>query len=520
MNLQEEWEMAEKNLARRKSLMLAHISVSSLTILIGICLLLILKYNASNKILNIVTSSITATGGVLALIKAIADKAADNIKKFTNTIKFNGKEKENIPALINMKDEELKNLKTERHENYIKFLTRINYLIRLEKKFGVCPVNISFPNIAQYADIGIIVSGTLWFINIILSHMIKLYDVVSNLHWGSADDRSTDDRRMGFNGRTYVLNKDVNEAYFGEYRTGNDDVTFFGTEIEAKLILRLALANAIIICGKINDDKETLLEILFKDVKGENPSKTSACKTYVFEIHKKEDKTEDKTDKVFEIYKNESEAEPYDTISIDNKVTIKIISKIESADNKSIDDKVKNKISNKESAGNKSCDEVSINDKAEITIKLNQGSKTFYNKEKPINKEFLKSAMKIAKDIIPNKFQLGNDDEAIEKFRTENDDEAMKLALKIMDKHCDFNLYLTKHNKKFFSFRKIYRFEVSRSELFKKLILRMETDNLIFKIEDIKLTKRHKREIRRLLFVFYAPRLRQNSRWTRLLQNY
>ncbi|KAF0468319.1 hypothetical protein F8M41_025837 [Gigaspora margarita] len=248
MHLKEEWETAEKNLAKRKSLMLGHVSGASITILIGTCLLLISKYNVANKILTIVTSSITASGGILALIMAIIHKASaneDNITKFIQILKSH-EAVENI-HIIDMNDKELKSLKTERHENYIKFLSRINYLIRLEKKYSiwfvilmslfviilasitilvsVSPIDIPLPNLSQYLAGGIITCGILWLINIILSHLIGFYEAVSNWHWKQAYDNG----EMGI------------QAYFGEYGTENDDVTFFGAEIDAKLILRVVL---------------------------------------------------------------------------------------------------------------------------------------------------------------------------------------------------------------------------------------------------------------------------------------
>ncbi|CAG8838484.1 13339_t:CDS:1, partial [Racocetra persica] len=39
--------------------------------------------------------------------------------------------------------------------------------------------------------------------------------------------------------RIYVIEKEVYDIYFGEYSTGNDDVTFFGTEIDVRPILIL-----------------------------------------------------------------------------------------------------------------------------------------------------------------------------------------------------------------------------------------------------------------------------------------
>ncbi|CAG8839851.1 39578_t:CDS:2, partial [Gigaspora margarita] len=278
-HLKEEWETAEKNLARRKSLMLGHISAASITILIGICLLLISKYNFVNKISTIVTSSITASGGILALIVAILNKASankENITKFIEVVKF-GEKAENTPDLIDMCEDELKFLKTERHENYIKFLSRINYLIRLEKRYSiwfvilmslfviilaiitilvsVSLINIPLPNLSQYLAEAIITRGILWLINIILSHLIGFYETVSNWNWKSAcyDGNMTIALIPGSilfapisifymrMKRTYVMDDHARKTYFGEYRTENDDVTFFGAEIDAKRVLRIVL---------------------------------------------------------------------------------------------------------------------------------------------------------------------------------------------------------------------------------------------------------------------------------------
>ncbi|CAG8565551.1 14479_t:CDS:2 [Racocetra fulgida] len=86
MTLKEEWEKTEKNLAARKSLTIAHLVVSLITILTGIFLYVIAKRRDADKLLNIITSSITATGGILALVKIIGEYAMSN--------------KENIKTLI------------------------------------------------------------------------------------------------------------------------------------------------------------------------------------------------------------------------------------------------------------------------------------------------------------------------------------------------------------------------------------------------------------------------------------
>ncbi|CAG8593473.1 3799_t:CDS:2 [Cetraspora pellucida] len=267
LRLKEEWELARHNLVNRKSLMLGHIAAASLTVLIGICLLIILEYNATNKVLKIATSGVTAAGGILALIKSIMDKASankDNITKILQVMKSDGKEGSH--ELITIEDKELIDLKTERHENYIKFLTRINYLIKLERRIGVwfvilmsllvivlaiitifvsvSPLDIPFPNLSIYLAIGIIVSGAVWLINITLSHLIEFFEIASNIHWSSADDTDHDAPIALFYllmKRTYIVGKDVYEMYFDEFRTGNDDVTFFGTEIDARPILQLVM---------------------------------------------------------------------------------------------------------------------------------------------------------------------------------------------------------------------------------------------------------------------------------------
>ncbi|CAG8627823.1 17370_t:CDS:2 [Cetraspora pellucida] len=178
MRLKEEWELARKNLINRESLMLENIAAASLTQQIKIAL-----------------------------------------QKFFKVIKIDGKEGSH--ELINIEDKELKDLKTERHENYINFLTRINYLIKLEKRIGVWFAILMSLLVVVLAIITIFVSVSPVDIHFPNLTPIALFYLLMK--------------------RIYVVTGNVNEIYFGKFRTENDDVTFFGTEIDAKPILKLAM---------------------------------------------------------------------------------------------------------------------------------------------------------------------------------------------------------------------------------------------------------------------------------------
>ncbi|RIB17104.1 hypothetical protein C2G38_2314796 [Gigaspora rosea] len=651
MHLKEEWEMAEQNLAKRKSLMLGHVSAALITIFIGICLLFISKYNFANKILTTVTSSITASGGILALITTLYNKASANkanITKFIEAMKSVEKA-ENIPGLINMDENYWKILKTERHENYIKFLSRINYLIRLEKKYGiwfgilmslfiiilagitflenVSSLDFHMPNLSHYLAGGIIACGGLWLVNIILTHMIEIYETVSNWHWKSAYYNKT----MGFE----------------EYRTENDDVTFFGAEIDAKLVLRVVLM--------LNElTKYPPIEDNLKMMQNNELSTQNFCKFCIIRKKKHSTCIEKKKrstgiEKV-NTYLKENELEKGEKIIL-YRIVVILAEKFKEIIEKIIDDLdkeivnleyfkenpkcakklakiiseniinidtliimlakelkpfskqykktlvIKNIENNKInfhkcnfksgepeefvitfpeiesrkraifSLGKNSDKIIEINMKFDddkdnpatthkITInpasKDAKSSKVIYMEKGDIKDiKFFESAMNIAKKItfnddvkdikdnehgsnadinkpnaVSQKLEESKSNEIkgedvnkeleelirmvsdvkdgidifVNNFKTENDDEAMKLIIKIINKDYNFEENLTKHDKKSFSFRKIYRHNIKENfgDLFKKVILRIKSD-FIFKIEDINLTKKHKYEIRRLL---------------------
>ncbi|KAF0380387.1 hypothetical protein F8M41_012176 [Gigaspora margarita] len=256
MTLKEEWEKAEKSIALRKSLLIGHLSIAFLIIIIGVVLYFIEKYNATNQVSKILVSSITAAGGVLVLIKAFGERLASNRARITKIITV-----EDIPLPKT----------TDLQESIISILFSIN------------SYNLSSPYNVQYLTISIIVIGVLWLINIILSHYEGLFQFLKNISWGYLDKTNNKLNIYCYKicftilyiptillfaplaayyklmNRTYLINEHVYEAYFGEYRTENDDVTFFGTEIEAKLILSLV--------KRIDPDYDKSKEEFYKGLK-------------------------------------------------------------------------------------------------------------------------------------------------------------------------------------------------------------------------------------------------------------
>ncbi|RIB10395.1 hypothetical protein C2G38_2106176 [Gigaspora rosea] len=210
-----------------------------------------------------------------------------------------------LPKTTDLQECDWKSLRIERHQNYLKFLKRINHLIKLEKRLGVWFAiitalyviilaiisilfsinsdNLSSPFNVQYLSISIFVIGILWLINIILSHYEGLFQFLKNINWGYLDKSNNKLDIYCYKicfailyiptillfaplacyyklmNRTYLINEHVYETYFGEYRTENDDVTFFGTEIEAKLILSIV--------KKIDPDYDKSDEEFYKGIK-------------------------------------------------------------------------------------------------------------------------------------------------------------------------------------------------------------------------------------------------------------
>ncbi|CAB4401838.1 unnamed protein product [Rhizophagus irregularis] len=272
LSMKEEWNKAETNLARRTNLMITHLSIAIITIFIGVCLFLLAKYNNTNKILKITLPSLTGISGVLVLVRSFMEKFKLSKNNSTNLLQIIiDKTDETIPTLMKIPKDEFKELPIERHKNYESFLRRINYLIYLEKKFGIgfsilmslYVIILAIISILlstnlidsswRYADyflaINIIAIGIVWVINIVLSYCVNLYEKIINLNNIPIKFISIPILILFIPlaiyyrllKRTYLIEKDDYETYFGKYNTENDDVTFFGTEVEAKLVLNLVL---------------------------------------------------------------------------------------------------------------------------------------------------------------------------------------------------------------------------------------------------------------------------------------
>ncbi|CAB4442562.1 unnamed protein product [Rhizophagus irregularis] len=303
LSMKEEWNKAETNLARRTNLMITHLSIAIITIFIGVCLFFLAKYNNTNKILKITLPSITGISGVLVLVRSFMEKFKLSKDISTNLLQIitDHKTDETIPTLMKIPDNEINKLPIERHKNYESFLRRINYLIYLEKKFGIgfsilmslyviilaiISILLSTNLIEsswQYADnflaINIIAIGVVWVINIILSYCIQLYEKIYNVN--SKFIRFISIPILIFFiplaiyyrllNRTYLIEKEDYEIYFGKYNTENDDVTFFGTEVEAKLVLNLVLKLL-----KYDEPDDEIEKYLKKDLQNK-ATRTCSC---------------------------------------------------------------------------------------------------------------------------------------------------------------------------------------------------------------------------------------------------
>ncbi|CAG8485168.1 23381_t:CDS:1 [Dentiscutata erythropus] len=212
MTLKEEWEKTEKNLAARRNLTIAHLVVSIITIIIGVFLLLIEQRKNTDKIMNIVTSGVTATGGILALIKIIGEYAMsnkENIKTLIQATRTVNNGDVFIPMLISISDNHLKQISTKDHKLYLEFLKRINALVRRERDIGIllailasCYVivlatisiliNIGYvdrtsTDADRYLALSIIFIGGAWFTNIALATCERFIEYACNIHWGVMD---------------------------------------------------------------------------------------------------------------------------------------------------------------------------------------------------------------------------------------------------------------------------------------------------------------------------------------------
>ncbi|CAG8482332.1 5325_t:CDS:1 [Cetraspora pellucida] len=209
MNLKEEWELVETRLLARNRMTLIHLVASTFTVAFGTILYFLEEYDRTNNVLNIITSSIAATGGLLALIKSIGEKVnVSSLVQATKKVVDTGGAF--IPMLIAISDDQLKALSTKRHKEYINFLKRINILVEREWNwaiwFGIGTssyviisaiiailVNTGHltkvaSNIDRYLAVSIVVVGVVWLFYVLFLHIIKFINTASNVHWSSKGD--------------------------------------------------------------------------------------------------------------------------------------------------------------------------------------------------------------------------------------------------------------------------------------------------------------------------------------------
>ncbi|RIA80705.1 hypothetical protein C1645_745057 [Glomus cerebriforme] len=519
LSLKEEWKKVEANLARRTDLTIAHLSIAIITIFIGTCLFFLAKYN-TNKVLHITVSSLTGISGILTLIKSFMDKFKLSKNNATNLLEIKiTKTDEPMPTLMEIDEDELMEYDIERHKNFESFLRRINYLIGLEKKFGIgFSVLISVYVIIlaiisilistnlihsswQYADeflvISIIAIGIVWFIYVTLSYCIQLFERILNfrhdyllvqiLHWPILILFIPLAIYYRLMRRSYLIEKNDYEKYFGKYDTENDDVTFFGTEVEAKLVLNLVLK--LLLRNKTEKFIEKYLE---KDL--ETETKTDL-----------ETETDLEKD-------SEQNNDPHKEIKYDYYLCKKIKKYL-----------VKNKMISKEETTKISVIlaerlkvETGIKDEHIKNRKKKEGEKLtliggleevlqqsnvkkFIEGKKDEADSILKYFEKMTNETLISALEmaLGDNEEEYKKHQTQNDDEIIKLAMKII-KNKSYSEYFVRNNVKYFSFKKIFSLNNRNfHDWCKKFICK--DDNLIFKLEPIDLTEKHKYEIKRLL---------------------
>ncbi|RGB29866.1 hypothetical protein C1646_672148 [Rhizophagus diaphanus] len=359
LSMKEEWNKAEKNLARRTNLMITHLSIAIIIIVVGVCLFLLAKYNTNNKILKIT-----------------------------------------LPSF-----------------NRFQWSSGTHKVLYGEVQFKF----ISFPILILFIPLAI------------------YYRLLN---------------------RTYL---EDHEIYFGKYNTENDDVTFFGTEVDAKLVLNLVLK-------LLNYDKtDEEIKDLIKDLPNTN-TRTCFC-------NNKNIKNDD--------YLTKNKMNDKENIKISAILAGELIKKLET----------KKKSSNGQN-GEKSGGALIEDWKQMKKVVMKMVKILKYR-----NETLMKAYLMALKSKDPNNEYVKD----YKKHHTQNDDEIIKLAMKIIKKKT-YRKYL-RNDMKYFNFKDIYRYTISddfqylnwedfKNRFYKFLLI---NDKIILKLEPIELTEKHKYEIKRLL---------------------
>ncbi|KAF0520802.1 hypothetical protein F8M41_016086 [Gigaspora margarita] len=140
MKLKEEWEVAEKRLKGRKNLVMLNIVASLIVLFLGAILIYIEVNHLANTTFRIITSSLAGVGAILSLLNVIYGRLKSNevsIKELAKAAKVVESDKKFVPHLIGIPDELLINDDLDNEcQKYLKFLERINELIKEEKKIN------------------------------------------------------------------------------------------------------------------------------------------------------------------------------------------------------------------------------------------------------------------------------------------------------------------------------------------------------------------------------------------------
>ncbi|CAG8691863.1 266_t:CDS:2, partial [Racocetra fulgida] len=146
MLLKEKWEKVETLLKRRNNLNLINIVMSSFVILFGIALLYMFwKKNISDTV-HIITSSVLASSGALALLNILGQKWKQNKDNVTSLVGVAKKiplpsDKVFMPALLQIPDELINDKLVGKCKDYLRYLDRIKDLITIEKRSSVQMLN-------------------------------------------------------------------------------------------------------------------------------------------------------------------------------------------------------------------------------------------------------------------------------------------------------------------------------------------------------------------------------------------
>ncbi|CAG8731682.1 2754_t:CDS:2, partial [Racocetra fulgida] len=114
MKLKETWEETENRIRKRRNIVIINIAMATFAVLFGIVLFYVFWNGLASNVFRIATSSIIASGGVLALLRILSDHLYSNkdaIISFANDLKTITAEKGND------ENDDILEVKEEKHNN-------------------------------------------------------------------------------------------------------------------------------------------------------------------------------------------------------------------------------------------------------------------------------------------------------------------------------------------------------------------------------------------------------------------